>query len=147
MPKVCFNVFTNCTDADREDEFNRWYSHTHLPDLRQTFGFRTARRFVNAQASPDDAKYWAQYEFEADTPFDALLSLLDNAMTAYRTGRHIDCIKEATPNLSGVLWQEIDPDSLTPLDETKMNYPTEPPEEIATAIAGLRASSGKNNIP
>ena len=33
MPTATYLVFTNCTDPARDEEFNRWYTHTHVPDL------------------------------------------------------------------------------------------------------------------
>jgi hypothetical protein len=39
MPRVLQILFSRCTDADREVEFNRWSTHTHLPDLSRAPGF------------------------------------------------------------------------------------------------------------
>ena len=32
MPKGIFLAYTNCVERQRDEEFNRWYTHTHLPD-------------------------------------------------------------------------------------------------------------------
>ncbi len=66
MPKGVFLVLTNCTDPNREEEFNRWYSHTHLPDLSKAKGLVQARRFVNLLPEMGPAKYLAIYEFDSD---------------------------------------------------------------------------------
>ncbi|MGB0907439.1 MAG: hypothetical protein ACPGVT_08095 [Maricaulaceae bacterium] len=138
MPIHCLNAFTSCSDPAREDEFNRWYSHTHLPDLAAAKGFLRARRFVNKGAGAGQARYWAQYEFETDDPAASVASFLGCALTAYETGRHIDCI-ESHPPAGGAMWELIEPNALTPLDEAKMDYPKTPPKEIGDAIAAMQA--------
>jgi len=139
MPKTCLNVFTNCTDPAREDEFNRWYTHTHLPDLSQSYGFLCARRFINRAATDDTAKFYAQYEFDTDDPSRSMLSLLEQAMSAFKGGRHIDCIIGSTP-AQGAIWEQIDPSLLAPLDETKMDYPKAPPDYLRDAIEAMQAT-------
>lgn len=142
MVKICLNVFTNCTDSARELEFNRWYSHTHLPDLSKAMGFRTARRFTNPVADETSAKFYAQYEFQTDDPAKTIVDFLDQALEAYAAGRHIDCIEESVAG-SGAMWIEIDRDSLVPLDETVMNYPTEPAERLLLAINAMKEKYNK----
>lgn len=138
MPIHCLNAFTSCSDPAREDEFNRWYSHTHLPDLSAAKGFLRARRFVNRGAGQGEARYWAQYEFETDDPGCCVISFLKCALTAYETGRHIDCI-ESHPAARGAMWELIDLAALTALDESQMNYPKTPPQDIGEAIATMQA--------
>lgn len=133
MPKFCLNAFTNCSDPSREMEFNQWYSHTHLPDLSKTSGFVTARRFTNPAAGAEQARYWAQYEFEHDNPAECTFEFLTLALGAYAAGRHIDCITSAQAGPGG-LWQFVDPQRFTALDENVMNYPKEPSTEITQAI-------------
>lgn len=138
MPKTCLNVFTNCTDPAREDEFNRWYTHTHLPDLSKAYGFISARRFVNRSATEDTARFYAQYEFDTDDPPKSMLSLLEHAMIAFEAGRHIDCIIGSQP-AQGAIWEAIDPATLESLNERIMDYPRTPPDYLKTAIEGMRA--------
>ena len=65
MARYNFLVFSNCTDPAREEEFNRWYTHIHVPDLSSAKGLVSARRYVNLE--PDaKAKYLAVYEFETE---------------------------------------------------------------------------------
>ena len=138
MSKTCLNVFTNCTDPLREDEYNRWYTHTHLPDLSKSYGFVSARRFVNRAATDDAAKFYAQYEFDTDDPPRSMLSLLKHAMIAFESGRHIDCIIGGTP-AQGAIWEQIEPEALKPLNETKMGYPKTPPDYLKAAIEAMQA--------
>lgn len=112
-------MFSNCTDPGREEEFNRWYSHTHLPDLSKAEGFIGARRFRNALPNRGSARYMAVYEFESDNAEKVLRDLTLLALDAFDRGRHIDCIEGCTAGNTplGAQWLEIDPNSLTPLAE------------------------------
>jgi hypothetical protein len=136
MPKGIFMAHTNCSDPAREEEFNRWYSHTHLPDLSKSKGFVRARRFVGA-APGEPNHYLALYEFDTDDLGESVKDLLRLALAAFAAGRHIDCIARArTPTPS--LLQEIDPATLAPLET--LNYPTEVPEEMRRSIERMLAS-------
>ncbi len=117
MPRILQVLFSRCTDPARELEFNRWYSHTHLPDLSRAPGFISARRFSNALPSPGAAPYMAVYELEARDANVVLRDLSRLALEAFDRGRHIDCIEgmPAGPAPTGGQWLEIDPSSLTPL--------------------------------
>ncbi len=66
MAKWLLVVATNCADAAREAEFNKWYDKTHLPDVLQTPGFIRATRYENTQPSEGEAKFLATYEIETD---------------------------------------------------------------------------------
>ena len=132
MPKATYLVFTNCTDPSREDEFNRWYTHTHVPDLSKARGFVRARRFVRPDAAPEEARFLCQYEFDSDDPQESIRDLLRLALKAFADGRHIDCIQGAPPGGGAPLLIEIDPASLEPL--TKTDYPREVPERLRRAI-------------
>ena len=112
-------MFSNCTDSSREEEFNRWYSHTHLPDLSKAEGFVAARRFRNALPNRGSARYMAVYEFESENPEKVLHGLTLLALEAFDKGRHIDCIEGCSAGNTplGGQWIEIDPQSLEPLVE------------------------------
>jgi len=45
MPKGLMVVQSRPSDPEREDEYNEWYSHTHLPEIRAVPGFVAARRY------------------------------------------------------------------------------------------------------
>ena len=53
--------------AGREDEFNRWYDDTHLPEMLQVPGFVAGRRYTRtgprAAAGP---RFLAVYEIETE---------------------------------------------------------------------------------
>ena len=135
MPSAMYLVFTNCTDLTREEEFNRWYTHTHVPDLSRARGFVRARRFVKPDAVPREAKYLCQYEFDSDAPGESIRDLLRLAMRAFEVGRHIDCIEGAPPpGLATSPFIEIDPSTLEPLE--KLDYPTGVPDAIRRIVEG-----------
>ena len=67
MPKGVFVVYSNCTEASRDEEFNRWYTHTHLPDLSKTKGLVKVRRFRNLRSFQGPSQYLTIYEFEGRT--------------------------------------------------------------------------------
>lgn len=137
MPKFCLNVFTNCADPERHEEFNAWYSLIHLPDLSKAEGFVTARRFINSNAGPDSARYYAQYEFEHSEPGKAVLSFLEAALDAYKAGRHIDCISESQAG-PGALWEEVNAANLINIDVKNLNYPRKPTDSILSAINAMK---------
>ncbi len=133
MARYNFLVFSNCTDPAREEEFNRWYTHIHVADLSSAKGLVSARRYVNLEADAK-AKYLAVYEFETENIEESLQSLYDLAAAAWPKGRHIDFI-EGAPSISlpVVSFQEIDPQSLVPLED--VDYPTEPSEAVLASFA------------
>jgi hypothetical protein len=55
-------AITNCTDPSKEEEFNSWYNHMHVPDVTAPSIFRHALRFVNTDASAPVGQYVATYE-------------------------------------------------------------------------------------
>ena len=83
MPKSVYLVFTRCTDPARELEFNRWYAHTHVPDLGRARGFVRARRFVQRAAGSGENRYLCQYEFDSDDPAESVKDLLRLALHAF----------------------------------------------------------------
>ena len=134
MAKGVFTVFTRCTDSDREEEFNRWYSHTHLPDLSAAKGHTRSRRYVSVDPEQTRPVYMVLYEFEGDDITASIQDLLRIAMSEFAAGRHIDCVGPVT-ELPSQIWQEIDPASLKPLE--RMDYPTEVPETIRRRVEGI----------
>jgi hypothetical protein len=64
VPRGILIVQSRTDDPAREDEYNDWYSHTHLPQVRAVPGIVAARRFkVYGGADPT---YLAIYEIDAD---------------------------------------------------------------------------------
>ena len=134
MANGVFTVFTRCTDPDREEEFNRWYSHTHLPDLSAAKGFTRSRRYVSVDPEQTSPNYMVLYEFESDDITASIQDLLRIAMSEFAAGRHIDCVGPVT-ELPSQIWQEIDPASLKPLE--RLEYPTQVPETIRRRVEGI----------
>jgi len=128
-----FLVFSNCTDPSREEEFNRWYTHIHLPDLSLAKGLVSSKRYVDPEPG-SKAKYLAVYEFETDDIDQSIQSLYELAGTAWAKGRHVDFI-EGAPSISlpTVSYREIDPDTLEPLEN--VSYPTEPSQAVLDSFA------------
>lgn len=119
MPKGIFIVYSNCTEASRDVEFNQWYTHTHLPDLSNAKGLLKARRFRNLRPLQGPSQYLAVYEFESDDLEASAADLSRLAVEAFPRGRHIDCFGVAGMHL----FEEIQPDSVEPLAE--VDYPKE----------------------
>lgn len=134
MARHSFFVFSNCTDPAREEEFNRWYTHTHLPDLSHAKGFVTARRYVNLDPGAK-TRYLALYEFDTDDMAASLESIYRLAAESWPKRRHIDCIAPG-PCTAVAAFREIDPSSLRPLEPWEhANYPTEMPESVLKGFA------------
>ncbi|MWA03545.1 hypothetical protein F8568_024810 [Actinomadura sp. LD22] len=76
MPKRIMVVQSGPSDPAREDEYNEWYSGTHMPQVRAVPGFVSARRFkLQGDADPSLPPYLAIYEIEADEPDESLKEL------------------------------------------------------------------------
>ena len=45
MPKAIMFVQSRPSSPDREDEYNDWYTNTHLPEVLDIPGITAARRF------------------------------------------------------------------------------------------------------
>ena len=120
MTKAVYLAYSNCTEASRDEEFNRWYTHVHIPDLMNTKGLVRARRYRNLKPFEGPSKYLTIYEFDSDDINASIAELQQTATEAlFVTGRHIDCFA-----VSGLLlFGKIDPDSLEPLGE--VDYPKE----------------------
>ena len=70
-PNGMLLVFSNCGEAGREDEFNRWYNHMHLPDVTATGVFGNPMRLENADRKDGQPGYIALYETAWDDAMDA----------------------------------------------------------------------------
>jgi len=117
VPRGLYFVFSNCTDPKRTAEFNRWYSHVHLPVLRPTRGLVSARRFCIARPQPGQPQYLALYEFEAS---DLKGSVEDLGRQARREppGLRPDCMQSVARHL----YREIPQGEFQPMADC--NYPS-----------------------
>lgn len=70
MAKYVLMVLTRPASPEREDEFNQWYTETHIREVTDAPGFTGARRLklVDAFKSPQtpEQPYLALYEVETD---------------------------------------------------------------------------------
>jgi len=129
MHRYSLYFYTNCTDPEREEEYNSWYSHTHMPDLSSAKGLISARRYIN-EDSRSRARYLATYEFRTSAIRDSLSSFFQLVRKSFETGRHIDCIESVnvinTPFVS--CYKEIEPESIRKL--ASLEYPKTVPEAL-----------------
>jgi hypothetical protein len=72
-------VLTNCTDPSKEEAFNAWYNHIHVPDMTAPGIFRHALRFVNSDPNSQAGQYVATYETNWED--------VSKAMPAHREAR------------------------------------------------------------
>ena len=71
MTKYYYFAFSDCKDPKREDEYNDWYSNTHIPDMIEVPGMIQATRWQSADSNDKTVrKYLALYEFETDSMDD-----------------------------------------------------------------------------
>ena len=61
-------ALTDCADAKKEAEFNKWYDEMHVPDVLKTGLYWSAQRFIHTDPKPGQPKYLALYETEGDGP-------------------------------------------------------------------------------
>ena len=67
MPKGVMVVQTSPEDPTRDDEYNDWYSNTHVPEVLAIPGFVSARRYRVHQPGRETVnRYLSIYEVEAD---------------------------------------------------------------------------------
>ena len=112
LRKAVLLVMTDCTDASREDEYNRWYFHMHIPDLLAADGLHRAARYRVGPSGESSPKYLAVYEFESADPWLSLHDMFRTASASFET-RQIDCMKGSGP---GGFWLEVDAAAYQPLE-------------------------------
>jgi hypothetical protein len=66
MSRWVVAVESNCAVPGKEDDFNEWYNHVHIPDVLETAGVISATRYEAVDPSSGAAKYFAVYVLEAD---------------------------------------------------------------------------------
>jgi hypothetical protein len=78
--KAMLVVSTNPASEEAADEYNRWYTEVHIPQiLERVPGFVAAHRYVVHEASPHQPvqRNVATYEIEADDVGAAYAALMD----------------------------------------------------------------------
>jgi len=108
MANFSFLVFTRPAPG-RDEEFNRWYTGIHLPDMLKVEGFVLGQRFRILRAQPalesPSWEYVAIYSIETDDIRRVMKSL--NARLGTADLPMSDCID--IQNLHGFLTEPITP--------------------------------------
>ncbi|WP_435229569.1 hypothetical protein [Streptomyces sp. Tue6028] len=107
MPRYSYVVLTNPVEG-KEDEYNEWYTNTHVHDALAVPGFVSAQRFKLADAQRNEAPYpWsylAIYEIETDD----LQKSIDELSVRYNTPAMV--ISEAlSPERLGLIFEAMTP--------------------------------------
>jgi len=71
VPKGMLFVESRPADPAREDEYNEWYSRTHIPEVCAVPGIVAARRYrvhraSGGEAEPSAPAYVAVYDIDSD---------------------------------------------------------------------------------
>ncbi|MFC1715534.1 DUF4286 family protein [Candidatus Poribacteria bacterium] len=93
MAKWVVVIESNCSDSAREDEFNEWYSNTHLSDVLETPGVISATRYENLAPSDGQGKYLAAYEIEAEDLQTVMKAVGENMEKKKAAGRFSDLLQ------------------------------------------------------
>lgn len=108
MPKAIMFVQSSPSAPDREDEYNDWYTNTHLADVLQIPGITAARRFKATEITPvadGDHRYCAVYEVEADD----LSKIMEELGTRFADGRmKMSDAMQMDPPPSFVIYELLD---------------------------------------
>lgn len=130
MPIITNNILLVLTNPlpGRADEFNRWYSEVHLPEVLQRPGFVSARRFRlgNGQLNLDgfaqsQHSYLALYEIEGDA--DAALAHVKKEMES----GGLSVTEALDPNVFTAAFTAI---TETIFEEPTEEHPTRRPQSV-----------------
>lgn len=67
MARGLYIAFTHPRDDNSEEEFNRWYTTHHLPEILAVDGVTSAARYKSADPNTTH-RYMAAYTLEGDLP-------------------------------------------------------------------------------
>lgn len=67
MAQGLYVAFTHPRDDDSEDEFNRWYTDHHLPEILAVEGVTSAKRYKSTDPKSTH-RYMATYTLDGDLP-------------------------------------------------------------------------------
>ncbi|GEM31280.1 hypothetical protein NN3_22870 [Nocardia neocaledoniensis NBRC 108232] len=106
MTRYQYAVLTNPVEG-REDEFNEWYTNTHVRDVLRIPGFVSAQRFELSSdgqraAGPHPWRYFALYEIETDD----LPAVLDELARRYDTADMV-MSSALAPERLGLIYEAI----------------------------------------
>ena len=92
MPVALFVVKATIT-PEREQAFNEWYNHEHIPDVFKFKGVVSARRY-KAIMPEDKFQYVAVYEFESEETLQQFLKSEHFAWLKRETDTHFGDVCE-----------------------------------------------------
>jgi hypothetical protein len=108
MPKAIMFVQSKPSSPDREDEYNDWYTTTHLPDVLAIPGITGARRFKASDVAPPGEgapEYCAVYELDVDD----LSAVMPELAARFADGRmRMSDAMEMAPAPSFVIYEPLD---------------------------------------
>src|SRR5690349_19455989 len=87
MAKTLLLVWSSPASADVEDEFNRWYDESHVPELRAAIPSITVAHRYRLRAEPGQVgtRYLTTYEFDEDD-VEAAVAAFNGALGSGRVG-------------------------------------------------------------
>ena len=97
-------VLSNCKDAAREQEFNRWYEDVHIPDILDAGAFHTAYRYESLDPEATKAKYLCIYETDNVDPAKAREKHAAARADWQRRGRLSDLIESKSSLTARRIW-------------------------------------------
>ena len=97
-------VLSNCKDAAREDEFNRWYEDVHVADILDTGAFHTAYRYESLDQERTQAKFLAIYETDNIDPAKARETMSAAGADWRQRGRMSDLLEVKTLLTASRIW-------------------------------------------
>jgi len=103
MDRWLIAVQTNCTDPSREQEFQHWYDHTHIPDVLTVPGLVRVTRYENVTPGEQSARFLTLLEVEADDIWPVTAALQQNKAAAEKEGRITDLLQM----VNGALYRRI----------------------------------------
>ena len=127
LPCFIALVLSGSRDPAREEEYNRWYTYMHQPDLSGAKGLKITKRYRNLRRQEGPSDYLAYYEFQTDDPVGSWLDLLRLAKPTF-VNRRIDCMRPVII----LFFQEIDARAYSPLE--RLDYPREPSPNIVRQV-------------
>lgn len=92
MARYILEVRTNCSDPEKEAEYNDWYNNIHLPDVLETPGVVRATRYEHTDPAEGEAKFVAIYEIETDNIDEFMNTLNENIQKKREAGRMNDLL-------------------------------------------------------
>ena len=87
MERWLLAVETNCSDHQREKEFNQWYDDIQVPDMLETPGILRATRYENISPSEGQGKFLTLYEIETEDIKQTIAAEWENRIKKEQQGR------------------------------------------------------------